>query len=952
MLNSQRAFLAALAICVSALAAHAQINPGHLTGTAKDAQGAVLPGVTVTATSPALLGRQSVVSEANGDYRFPSLPAGTYAVTFELSGFQTARRENIVLQTGQTLTVDITLQLATLQETVTVTGESPVVDTKSTSVGYVQTTAQLIGVPTSSDLWGALAQTPGIRMGGVDVGGSHKSQQSNYEAYGMRGQARVVNDGVDTTEGANAAGFYQDYYAQNEVAVSAAGGDVTMNTPGAAIVAAIKSGGNKFSGLENLAYEPSGFVGDNIDGATMKRGFTGQPNLQFWETHLDLGGPVAVDKAWFYAAYNHFKIDKQISGVNPTLATDLGLFDNFTTKETYKASVKDTILGYYQWGRKQKPLRGLSAVTPPESALAQSSPSWVYNARWQRTWSNRMFTELNIGNFGYNWPMAPNVDYKTRPPRHDSGTGVDAGAGWFNAGACAPGCGPGQIARDKPQVFTNMTYYLPTSKGTHDLKVGLELIKDKSLSVGNGASGPILYLDRNGVPNTVRITDFGDPTAFGKDWTQSADYNRRVAAYVQDKYSSGPVTLTLGLRYDRQQLYYEESIRKPLITSVWPATTVAGATMLTRSTLAPRIGLSWDPTHAGKSVVKAFWGRFYYNLADTMRAANPGAPNYKEFRWADLNDNGTWDGPNEFLSQTPTASAGGATTSIDPGFEVPYADEVEASFDRQFWGEASVRVAYVRKMARRDFANINVARVGQYTMPVTIPVTMRSFDGGVAGVQNFSLLDIPGPITPRNQLMNIPDSMGGGNYNYDTLQVAMVKRFSRGLFLNASFDYQRRDDLRSVSTSNDPLNSDPIGIGTYLNANPNVSIRQQTTTWAAHAQARYVFNYDIGAAVNYSAQSGWPYSRAINVTLPNAGSTTVFAENLSNNRSDAIHLLALRVDKAVRIQRLKFTVMADLFNALNTNAVTNFNLLNGANFNKINATVDPRTAQLGIRIEF
>ena len=89
------------------------------------------------------------------------------------------------------LTVDVALQVATLQESVTVTSESPLVDTQSTSVGYVQTTAQLIGVPTSTDLWGALAQTPGVRMGGVDVGGSHKSQQSGYEAYGIRNQARV-----------------------------------------------------------------------------------------------------------------------------------------------------------------------------------------------------------------------------------------------------------------------------------------------------------------------------------------------------------------------------------------------------------------------------------------------------------------------------------------------------------------------------------------------------------------------------------------------------------------------------------------------------------------------------------------------------------------------------------------------------------------------------------------
>ena len=156
--------------------------------------------------------------------------------------------------------------------------------------------------------------------------------------------------------------------------------------------------------------------------------------------------------------------------------------------------------------------------------------------------------------------------------------------------------------------------------------------------------------------------------------------------------------------------------------------------------------------------------------------------------------------------------------------------------------------------------------------------------------------------------MNIPDSMGGGNYNYDTVQVAMVKRFGKGLFFNASFDYQWRDDLRggtatAGSYEQRSVELDPVGVGTYLNANPNVSIRQKTTTWAAHAQARYVFKYDVGAAVNYSAQSGWPYARAISVTLPNAGSTTFFAENLSNNRSDTIHLLAFRVDKAVPCSR-------------------------------------------------
>src|SRR5215472_19324470 len=117
MFIRRHVFVIALALSVRALTAHAQINPSHLTRTVKDAQGAVLPGVTVTATSPALIGTQSVISEANGEYRFPNLPAGTYVLTFELSGFQTLKRENIVLAVGQTLTIDMQLQLATLQET-------------------------------------------------------------------------------------------------------------------------------------------------------------------------------------------------------------------------------------------------------------------------------------------------------------------------------------------------------------------------------------------------------------------------------------------------------------------------------------------------------------------------------------------------------------------------------------------------------------------------------------------------------------------------------------------------------------------------------------------------------------------------------------------------------------------------------------------------------------------
>src|SRR5213079_3145884 len=140
---------------------------------------------------------------------------------------------------------------------------SPVVDVTTTRVGTSLKGQALIAVPNSTDVWGALSEAPGIRLQGFDVGGSHKSQQSGYESFGVQNQARVISDGVDHTEGVGGTGFYEDYFANEEVSVGALGSDVEMNSPGASIVTTIKSGGNSFKGLEHFSYEPGSFVGNN-----------------------------------------------------------------------------------------------------------------------------------------------------------------------------------------------------------------------------------------------------------------------------------------------------------------------------------------------------------------------------------------------------------------------------------------------------------------------------------------------------------------------------------------------------------------------------------------------------------------------------------------------------------------------------------------------------------------
>ena len=970
-----RVLMCCALVAAAAAPALAQIDQGRLTGTVTDSQGGVLPGVTVTAKSPALIGTRSVVSEADGKYSLPALPSGEYEVTFELGGFQSFTRGNLKLGLGQILTVDAQLRVAALQETVTVSAVSPVVDMQNTKVGTDFTADKLVGVPTATDIWAVLGQASGVRMNGFDVGGSHKSQQTGYESFGIRNQNRVLNDGVDTTEGTGGAGFYADYFANDEVSVAAAGGDVEMNTPGSAVVNTIKSGGNQVKMLNNLTYQQESFVGDNqtSDAAKTTRGYTGQPNIKFWEGHTDIGGPIKKDKLWFFGAYNHFKIDKQISGVPRNVATDLGLFDNETTKETYKASGQDTIIGYVQYGRKQKPNRGLSVTVSPEAAQPQDSISWVYKGEHQRVWSNRLFTDLKVNLFGYDFPLGVKTDFQTHAPRLDTGTQFTSGAAWDAF----------DLARQKPQIAGQATYYVPNKAGSHDLKVGFEYVLDISKYTIDGRSGPIQYRDLNGATNEIQFVDVGKNSDLNNTWSGGNNRNQRYAGYAQDRWNlNARTTLQLGVRWDYQRPYYLAGKRDPIIRDVLPAAvgvpsligqpmfqaqTFPESAIITRNSVAPRLGVSYDVSGKGSTVLKAFYGRYYYNYADAFSGLNPGGANYKTFKFNDLNGNKLYDGPQEIGAFV--SSAGGVSTLTDPNVKKPYADEYDASIEHQFWGESSVRVAYVRKNTFNEISTIDLSRVDHFTVPVTRTITLQEYQkvNGVAttvttGTVNVNLFDLDQRPTGQNIVTNVPD----GSWKYDTLQFAFNKRFGTGLFLQSSFDYQWRDEQRgggglggSVSFTNtlrapstSPLDSDPMRIGFFNNPYPTVPNRQKSTNWQGRAMARYVFPFDIGAAANLRVQSGFAYARIYQASLPLAGTVRFFAENIENNRSETVPILDLRADKAFTIGRYRFTAMADLFNSLNSNAATNFNLVNGAAFNQIIAALDPRTFQIGLRFAF
>src|SRR5687767_14901469 len=206
-----RALFLCLVLLGAAVPTEAQEFRGRINGTVTDNSGAVLPGVTVTASSPALIQPQVQVTGEQGDYRMIALPPGVYDLTFELTGFGTVKREGIRVVINTTLTVDQQLQVATLQETVTVTGESPVVDTSTTRVGTNFTKELLTEIPNARDIWAAMAQAPGLQMTAFDVGGSRTGTQTGFLTYGFDDQNQTKLEGIDTTEGTAANAGYFDF---------------------------------------------------------------------------------------------------------------------------------------------------------------------------------------------------------------------------------------------------------------------------------------------------------------------------------------------------------------------------------------------------------------------------------------------------------------------------------------------------------------------------------------------------------------------------------------------------------------------------------------------------------------------------------------------------------------------------------------------------------------------
>jgi hypothetical protein len=946
----------------TAAPASAQEFRGRINGTVTDHSGAVMPGVTVTATSPALIQPQIATSGDDGTYRFIALPAGTYSVTFELNGFKTLKREGIRVVIGTTLTVDGKLDVATLQESVTVTGESPIVDTSTTTVGTNFTKELLTDIPNARDIWAAMSQAPGILMTGYDVGGSHTGTQTGFNVYGITDQRTTRIEGINTTENTNANAGYFDFGSFEEFQIGGAGTGADQDTPGGSMNITVKSGGDRFTGQWYSDWEGKGTISNNVDPVLQvtggeKDGFkapTGGVNRgnqidRQYDINGNVGGPIVRGRAWFFASYRLNDQYKFITGL-PDLAQSK--LTNYTLKGTYQLSKSNQLIGYWNKREKLQPLRDLAVDVPVSAAYFQSSQNFPFKAEWTSVLSDRLFLDVIAAGWRNYFPLRPTTEngYYTEtllPGRIELTTDefFDGGANDFYQ----------KQRRFKPQYAASLSYFKEGWRGSHDFKFGVEGRWEKRLFFRDQPAGNLFYRDRQGVPTEIDIYN-----------TPNDGDNRTTAhsAYLQDVWKfSANITMTLGVRVDYYRDFYPEqsiapegipvlaSATDPRIVDFLTAKTVPAETVAKSTSVGPRVGFAWDIGGNNRSVVKAYFGQFYFNSApDTLGALeNPVGTAQLRYRFNDLNGNRLLDGDHE-LGTFLSTQGGAGFVRIDPDLKRPYSQELSGHFEHEVLQGLSARASWVYKNIRDDWAEVDLLRVGAYTIPLTRTDPGPDNVVGSADDQPITVLDRPAGIGSDRVFTNPTDPEYEADYN--TFELALNRRFAGRWMALTSFGYTWQKQFNGVTSTSSALDS--IGLTKTFNWRPNQRQfgRENSTLWNYKLIARYVMPWEIGVSGSFKLQSGRQFGRTISVNLPNAGSETIRVEEADARRAPNVGILDFRVDKSFSFRGAgRLTAMLDVFNATNADTVTNFNITTAA-LNRIIALLDPRIVRFGVRYDF
>jgi hypothetical protein len=930
-------FLLVLACCTVAHLAVAQTvtsTSGALNGRVLDNTGGALPGVTVTASSPSMMGTRTTTTNDEGDFRFPAVPPGEYTVTFEMEGFQTLKREGLRIGLGFTATVNAELQVASMTETVSVTGGSPVVDTQSTTVATTFSADKIKNLPLTGEYWSMLSTAPAVQMAAVDVGGSQALSPVGYTVYGMNTQHRPMVEGIVATWGSGSSDmYYADFNSFSEVAMSAAGNGAESPSPGMQSNFISKSGGNQFRGSFYFDYESGDIQAKNITAEQIARGVSGGNGIDAVDTNrllnyrkvsADVGGYLVKNKLWWYYAYS--LLSNEVRLVNVVGQSKVSKDPTHSTKVTYNANQNINLVGYYQTSTKKVDpyLSGsqllrvtqAAAIWQPDSAWNQDYGAGVYKGEYNHTLSSRMFLEVRAGKF-----FAPWKNYSQAPQDYryeDIGNGIITGGGRrFDD------------IRNRPQLLGSLSYYKSGWKGSHNLKVGGELLRETDEQYDGGFKDNMVMVLRNGAPNQVYLFESPNDTQNGL-WARSA--------YVTDTWRyNNRLTLNLGLRYDGYRPFLDaQSHTSPLTGETTQF--AANSSLVSWNHVAPRAGVIYDVSGKGTSVVKVNYGDYWWNpAADFAGTLNPNQLLWwKLYAWNDLNGDKVYQ-PGEAGTLAGT-NGGVASARIDPNLKNTYTKQVMTMFEHEVAANFGVRTGFVWVGSRNLRAAVNQNQpYDAFSVPVTIQdpgpdgVIGTSDDGGTLTAYNLAPQYVGLPTVSVTQ--NLPDAKD----NFYTWEVSGERRPRHGWSLSGSF--AKTWNQRSA-----------------LATNPNVDINRvdgqdHFTSW----QAKFSGTFDLPKGIRVSPlvrhQSGVTYGRTFVASL-NGGSTTVLAQPFDANRNRNVTILDVRAEKGIQVSGRRLGLFFDLYNIGNVNAESAVGTSSGTTWLRPTTIVAPRIARFGVKYDW
>ena len=913
-MKSKTIFLmGAMFLILSALCFAQSKETGAIVGTALDEEGSPLPGVTITLTSPNIMGVRTAITDAEGHYRFPALPPGTYTVKAELEGFGTLIRENIRLYTTIRLTVDFTMKMTTLEEEVTVIAESPTVDVKTSETSSVTLSDEILrAMPTSQFVTGIVNLAPGV-SGDVAYGASDSTGVS-YQV-----------DGVDVSDPElGSAWVFLDYNIIEEAKIMGIGLNAEYGAFTGVIFNTItKSGGNEFSGHAEIIFQSTNrdflglknfwttdnnqaYIDDNPDLTSPIRGL--------WDSSFHLGGPIKKDKLWFFLGLQYYRSRTRPTGLIEPHFRDYKQPRLFT-KITSQLSSNLSLTWFLEIDRYNGINRSTGTTSPtPNTGVKQTSPEAVVNFDLTAVLSPRTFIDFKGSFFTGYYYLDPQGE-GTAVWSAEEYKWLDINNEWWY-----------KADRKRGQTNASLSHYAEDFiKGNHDFKFGTEFEWGWARS-RYGLTG---YIE--GIGPSVYIYDwFGYLYAYqytGYDFNTSYIRNEYFA---QDSWSiSDNLTLNLGARYSILRGYV-----KGKSGAVYKA-----------SRIAPRFGFAWDIFGDHSTVLKAHFGRYteamYTGVHDRLNPLEAfGVWSY----WYE------WEGKwykwyQQELSETILAD----------DIKHPYMDQFTIGIERELFKDTSFGISYINRRWKSILNTYDI--LGEYEeVTVYDPIT-----GDPYTVYN--------QINPGERKLVLANIKKGDPWinddvyrQYHGVEVLFNKRFSNRWQLLASYVWSK------CTGTIDNGFGDDVGWGgsTY---DPNFWINRNgrctnDPTHMVKIQGSYILPLDIHFNVYFRYITGNTYTRGVRFRL-DQGRRTILSEQKGSRRYEDRMILDLRLEKTFKFaDKFRLGLMMDIFNVFNDDSITSWGTtINSSWFpdlsqyessdgHKVYSLVSPRAIRLGMRLFF